>query len=149
MQKTYDTEDGVSPDHRAPRRRMLELCRRARDGDLGFDELIREFPRGAPADPYLYIAYGDLVDGVEHYPFTLMGKPDLGAWLGSEMHTNLSLHILLLEGDESSADACRLYDVVQPRLPAVPAKISRWVAEARAEIAVESGAPWKGGIDAS
>jgi hypothetical protein len=97
----------------AGRERMVVLCARALRAELSFDELVAEFPDGAPDDEYLAIAYEDLVDAVEHLPATFFGKTDLPAWRNSEMFATLTLHLLLLDGRENTQTLSRLYQYVR------------------------------------
>lgn len=129
----------VTSEYEMAKRHMLTLCYRALHGDLGLDELTLEFPSGAPEDPYLSVVYGDLVDGVEHFPAALTGKPDYSTWRTSEMYANLSLHILLLEGPEEARDLLRLYDILRVHLPASGERLAKLLTGAREALARERG----------
>ena len=102
---------------KAARERMIALCTQALDTDLSFDELVAEFPHGAPANEYLAIVYEDLVDGVEHLPAELFGKTDFPAWKASEMYAALTLHLLLLSGPEELRELPCLYRHIRTRDP--------------------------------
>lgn len=115
----------------AMRERMLSLCTRALKAELGFAELVAEFPTGSPSEEYFAIVYEDLVDGVEHLPGKLSGEIDYKAWSESEAYAALKLHVLLLGGRDSLGDLPALYNSVRVHDPLPVERIGDLLAKER------------------
>ncbi len=113
---------------------MLAGCKRALAAEMSFDELVAAFPQGEPDGEYAALFYEDLVDGVEHVPGNLLGKVDLVAWKGSEMHAGLVLHSSLLHGPLDEADSVRIYHEVRSKYPLTVEGLDAILAEAKSDL---------------
>ena len=113
------------------RRWMLELCTKAMNIELPFEELVLAFPNGAPEGEYQAVFYEDLVDGVEHVPGDLRGRVLMQVWLTSEMYSALALHQYLLRGELPFSELARIHRLVHAAKPlARPDEIPFLVAQA-------------------
>lgn len=82
---------------------VAKICRRALDGSMTIEEFYEQWPNGQEDSEFARLVYGDIEDGVQHFPAKLIsGKPDYELWRSSDIYRRLVIanEVLKLDLDE-------------------------------------------------